>query len=89
MVDILHRVGIRSSSPDETYKALATREGLAAWWTNDTRGESKVGGVLQFRFKAGGFDMKVLELQPGTRVLWQVVDGPKEWIGTKVGRSFC
>ena len=85
MVDILHRVGIRSSSPDETYKALATREGLAAWWTNDTRGESKVGGVLQFRFKAGGFDMKVLELEPVTRVLWQVVDGPKEWIGTKVG----
>ena len=84
MVDILHRVGIKSSSPDETYKALATREGLAAWWTNDTQGESKVGGVLQFRFKAGGFDMKVLELQPGKRVLWQVVEGPEEWIGTKV-----
>jgi hypothetical protein len=40
--------------------------------------------VLEFRFKAGGFDMKVLELQPGKRVLWQVVDGPEEWIGTKV-----
>jgi uncharacterized protein YndB with AHSA1/START domain len=84
MADILHRVGIKSSSPDETYKALATREGLAAWWTNDTQGESKVDGVLQFRFKAGGFDMKVLELQPAKRVLWQVVDGPEEWIGTKV-----
>ena len=84
MVDILHRVGIKSSSPDETYKALATREGLAAWWTNNTQGESKVGGTLQFRFKAGGFDMKVLELQPARRVLWQVVDGPAEWIGTKV-----
>jgi hypothetical protein len=28
--------------------------------------------------------MKVLELDPAKRVLWQVVDGPKEWIGTKV-----
>ena len=28
--------------------------------------------------------MKVLELEPATRVLWQVVDGPEEWIGTKV-----
>ena len=85
MADILHRVGIKSSSED-TYKALATREGLAAWWTTDTQGESKVGGVLKFRFgTAGGFDMKVLELDPGKRVLWQVVDGPKEWIGTKVG----
>jgi len=84
MVDILHRVGIQSSTPDETYNALSTREGLAAWWTNGTQGESRVGGVLQSRFKAGGFDMKVLELDPGKRVLWQVVEGPEEWIGTKV-----
>jgi uncharacterized protein YndB with AHSA1/START domain len=88
MVDILHRVGIKSSAA-EVYKALATREGLAAWWTNNTQGDSKVGGSLKFRFSAGGseiggFDMKILELQPGKRVLWQVVDGPQEWIGTKI-----
>jgi|SRR5688572_27636041 len=83
MPDILHRVGIKSSA-DQAYRALATRDGLAGWWTHDTRGESKVGGVLQFRFGAGGFDMKVLELEPGKRVLWEVVEGPKEWIGTKV-----
>jgi len=40
--------------------------------------------VLQFRFANGGFNMKVLELDPGRRVLWQVVDGPEEWIGTKI-----
>jgi uncharacterized protein YndB with AHSA1/START domain len=74
-MDILHRVGIKSSV-DEAYKALVTREGLAAWWTNNTEGDSKVGGVLQFRFGAGGFDMKILELQPARRVLWEVVDGP-------------
>jgi uncharacterized protein YndB with AHSA1/START domain len=85
MVDILHRVGIKSSSLDATYEALATREGLSAWWTSNTQGETKVGGVLRFRFGAsGGFDMKVLELHPGKRVLWQVVDGPQEWIGTKI-----
>ncbi|WP_211464047.1 SRPBCC family protein [Collimonas silvisoli] len=88
MVDILHRVGIKSSL-DEVYKALSTCEGLAAWWTNNTEGESKVGGVIQFRFSAGGaeigsFEMKVLELHPAERVLWQVVGGPEEWIGTKI-----
>ena len=83
MVDILHRVGI-VSSPDDVYEALSTREGLSAWWTNVTQGESKVGGVLQFRFEAGGFDMKVLELDPAKHVLWQVVDGPEEWIGTRI-----
>ncbi len=79
MVDILHRVGIKSSL-DDTYRALATRDGIAAWWTNNTQGESKVGGVLQFRFAA----VTVLELDPGRRVLWQVTEGPEEWIGTKV-----
>ena len=85
MVDILHKVGIKSSSPEATYEALATRDGLAAWWTNDTQGESKVGGLIRFRFGGhGGFDMKVVELDPAKRVLWQVVDGPAEWIGTQV-----
>jgi len=89
MTDILHRVGIKAS-PDEVYKALATCDGLAAWWTNDTRGESKVGGALKFRFSGpngieiGGFDMQVQELDPARRVLWQVVDGPEEWIGTTI-----
>ena len=84
MADILHKVGIKSSSLNDAYKALTTREGLAGWWTTNTQGESKVGGVLQFRFGTGGFDMKVLELHPATRVLWEVVDGPEEWIGTKI-----
>lgn len=85
MPDILHKVGIRSSSLNDVYRALTTTEGLSAWWTTNTQGESKVGGVLQFRFGAGGFDMRVLELYPARRVLWQVVDGPEEWIGTRIG----
>ncbi len=88
MADILHRVGIKSSV-DEVCKALTTREGLAAWWTSNTQGEGKVDGALQFRFSSGGseiggFDMKVLEFHPAKRVLWQVVGGPEEWIGTRI-----
>ncbi|KAF1716899.1 polyketide cyclase [Pseudoxanthomonas yeongjuensis] len=89
MADILHRVGIKASA-DAVYQALATRDGLAGWWTDDTRGESKVGGTLVFRFSndgqdMGGFQMRVLELDPARRVRWQVVDGPEEWIDTRVG----
>jgi hypothetical protein len=87
-MDILHKVGIKSSSLNDVYMALTTREGLAGWWTNDTQGASKVGGVLQFRFNlkesAGAIDMKVLELHPAKSVLWQVAAGPEEWIGTTV-----
>jgi hypothetical protein len=84
MADILHKVGIKSASPDDVYKALTAIDGLSAWWTTDTQGESKVGGELRFRFGTGGFDMKVLEVDPARRVLWQVIDGPEEWIGTRI-----
>src|SRR5215216_2818367 len=85
MPDILHKVGIRSSTLNEVYKFLTTCEGLAAWWTNDTRGEAgKVGGLVKFRFGTAGFDMKVTELHPSTHVQWEVIDGPEEWIGTRI-----
>ena len=86
MPDILHRIGIKSSSPNDAYKALTAIQDLSGWWTTDTTGESQVGGVVKFRFgELGGFDMKVLELDPGERVRWQVIEGPEEWVGTKVG----
>jgi hypothetical protein len=84
MVDILHKVGIKSSSLDDAYQALTTIKGLSGWWTTDTRGESKIGGIIQFRFGAVGFDMKVLELDSAKHIEWLVVDGPQEWLGTKV-----
>ena len=84
MADILHRVGVQGSSPDDVYAALTTIDGLSRWWTRDTSGGTGVGGVIAFRFSAGGFDMKVVELVPGKRVLWEVVEGPPEWVGTHV-----
>lgn len=85
MADILHKIGIQSS-PADAYRALTTREGLGAWWTEDTQGEAgKAGATIRFRFGSrGGFEMKVLELQPEKRVLWQVVSGPEEWMATRI-----
>ncbi|MFC4149733.1 SRPBCC domain-containing protein [Micromonospora mangrovi] len=84
MADILHRVGVEHSSPERVYAALTTVDGLSGWWTEQTSGVAEVGGVLEFRFAAGGFDMKVVELVAGRRVCWEVVDGPPEWVGTVV-----
>ncbi|WP_031479216.1 SRPBCC family protein [Streptomyces bicolor] len=83
MVDILHRIGA-TAAPGDVYAALTTIEGLSSWWTQDTDGDPDVGGVIRFRFDAGGFDMKVLEARPAERVCWEVVDGPEEWIGTRI-----
>src|SRR5438132_10032369 len=84
MVDILHRIGVKTATPQPVYDALTTTEGLAAWWTDDTKGSGDLGGTLEFRFPAGGFDMAVTDLRPAEQVTWRVVDGPEEWIGTTV-----
>ena len=84
MVDILHRVGVRTTSPEKVYEALTTIDGLAGWWTDDTSGRPEVGGVIEFRFPPGGFDMEVTEQVPAKRVSWTVVEGPEEWVGTTV-----
>lgn len=88
MFDILHRVGIKAS-PAKVYQALATPEGVAGWWTVETTGDKKAGGMIKFRFtdhgrELGVFDMKIVELDAGARVVWQVVNGPAEWVGTKI-----
>jgi uncharacterized protein YndB with AHSA1/START domain len=84
MVDILHRVGITAST-DDVYAALTTTRGLAGWWTEDTDGDGEAGGVIRFRFPSGGLlDTKVLEAQPAELVLWEVVNGPDEWKGTRI-----
>jgi uncharacterized protein YndB with AHSA1/START domain len=84
MVDILHRIGVERSSPEQVYNALTTLDGLSGWWTEKTSGETAVGGVIEFRFGPGEIEMMVAELDPGRLVRWDVVGGPPEWIGTSV-----
>ena len=85
MPDIRHRVGINAPI-SEVYDAVATRDGLAKWWTRDVTGQSQPGGSLEFRF--GGPDaaavMEVTELSPQSRVQWRCVEGPDEWKNTTI-----
>jgi len=84
MYDILHRVGVETSDPEPVYQALTTLEGLGGWWTEDVAGDPQVGGVVEFRFPPGGFDMEVVDHTAPAHVAWKVVGGPDEWIGTTV-----
>jgi len=84
MVDILHRIATTTATPEKLYDALTTVEGLAGWWTEKTTGDAGLGGKVEFRFPDGGFVMEVEELRPSERVVWRVVDGPEEWVGTTV-----
>jgi uncharacterized protein YndB with AHSA1/START domain len=84
MYDIIHRVGVKTADPTPVYDAITTLDGLAGWWTDDVSGTGATGGVIEFRFPPGGFDMKVLAGRPSENVCWEVVGGPEEWIGTTV-----
>ena len=84
MPDILHKVGIQKPLGD-VFAALTTPEGLAGWWTNDASGVGDcAGGALALRFGVHGFDLEVEEVERERSVLWRVVDGPEEWIGTRI-----
>ncbi|KYP14216.1 SRPBCC domain-containing protein [Flavihumibacter sp. CACIAM 22H1] len=85
MATILHRIGIKTDSINDVFKAISTIEGLKGWWTTATNGVAdQVGGDLQFRFGAGGFDMKVRSLEAPRFISWEVTALEKEWIGTTI-----
>ena len=89
MVDIIHRIGIKSPAA-KVYKALSTIEGLAHWWTEEVEGDAQVGGKIEFTFRSetgdikGKMAMQVQALNPEKDVRWRCIDGPAEWIGTDV-----
>jgi len=89
MVDIIHRIGIKSPSA-QVYKALSTINGLAHWWTEEVEGDERIGGKIKFAFRSetgelkGNMVMEVEELNPQKDVRWLCKEGPAEWIGTNI-----
>jgi len=84
MLNIVHRIGISNTTLKEVYNAIATREGIASWWTTEVHGTSEVGKVLEFRFGQGGPHFEVLKLVPMKMVEWKCVSGPPEWMDTHI-----
>jgi uncharacterized protein YndB with AHSA1/START domain len=89
MVNIIHRIGIKSPAA-QVYKALSTIDGLSHWWTDEVAGEEMMGGKIKFTFRTetgevkGEMIMEVKDLQPEKNVRWVCTEGPKEWIGTDI-----
>jgi uncharacterized protein YndB with AHSA1/START domain len=79
MPDIIHRVGI-NASPEKTFEALSTIDGLRHWWTTETSGSTQHGGIIDFGF----CHMTVVESIPRERIHWRCTKGPEEWLGTEV-----
>ena len=93
MVNIIHRIGIKSSA-EQVYKAVSTIKGIVAWWTEEAEGDEQTGGKITFTFRSENGDIKgqmvmeVQELNPGRNVRWNCVSGPDEWINTEITFDF-
>jgi uncharacterized protein YndB with AHSA1/START domain len=83
MTEINHQIGV-NAQPKAVYDALTKENGLANWWTQETKADTHVGGTIKFRFGGMGPDVKITELTPNHRVSWEVVEGMPEWLGTKI-----
>ncbi len=89
MVDIIHRIGIKSPATD-VYDALTSIAGLARWWTEEVQGDDRIGGKIEFRFRSvtgellGTMVMEVQELDAPKAVRWRCLEGPAEWVGTDI-----
>ena len=87
MVDIIHRIGIKAPAA-KVYEAVATAQGVAGWWTQDTTGTAKVGGQVNVRFrhkdgkKIEKMNLEMTKLETNREVQWHFVSGTPEWIGT-------
>ncbi|WP_137921179.1 SRPBCC domain-containing protein [Hydrogenophaga sp. 2FB] len=89
MIHIVHRVGIQAPLAS-VYRALATTEGVASWWTRETTGVSAPGGAIEVHFssptgeRVGSMRFEVKALVPDREIRWHCTAGPEEWIGTDV-----
>ncbi|MCD2425946.1 SRPBCC domain-containing protein [Niabella pedocola] len=82
MKSIYHRLLIAAPA-EKVYEALTTQEGLAGWWTPDTRATPETGSIARFAFGPSYFkEMEVTELTPFSRVQWRCLKGHEDWIGT-------
>jgi uncharacterized protein YndB with AHSA1/START domain len=85
MADILHHLEI-AAPPAKVYQAVANETGLKAWWTPDAKAEPRVGAVAEFGFysRAVVFRMRIAELEPDRRVIWDCLGELDEWAGTRL-----
>lgn len=80
--------------PAEVYAALATKTGIAAWWTRDLSGTVATGDDFITRFGNTWNVIRTKRLEPECEVRWKVVDQyhhtdgeltkSDEWIGTEI-----
>lgn len=69
------------ASAQEAFKNINS---VSKWWTNDFQGSSeKLNDVFTVRFGETFITLKIVELVPDKKILWQVIDCYKHWLKDK------
>lgn len=70
------------ASKEKVFEAISTIQGLSNWWTVETKGDSSVNGIIQFRFASnGGPDMQVTEIVLNQKISWRCKESNHGWQG--------
>jgi uncharacterized protein YndB with AHSA1/START domain len=83
--DIVHGIEIHAE-PKAVFDTIATRSGLASFWTPDVQGDDHEGGELSFGFSGAPMRLpvRVARLDPPREVAWDCPGGFPFWEGTTV-----
>jgi Activator of Hsp90 ATPase homolog 1-like protein len=85
---IVHGIEIHAE-PKTVLDTIASRSGLAAFWTPDVEGDEAPGGELTFGFSGSPvrLPIRVRRLEAPREVLWECPGGFPYWAGTTVAWS--
>ncbi len=88
--EIVHGIEIHAE-PKSVFDTIATRSGLAAFWTPDVEGEETEGGELSFGFSGAPvrLPIRVARLDPPIEIAWDCPGGFPFWEGTRVTWSLA
>src|SRR2546427_8555573 len=83
--EIVHGIEIHAD-PKVVFDTIATRSGLAAFWTPDVQGDDAEGGELSFGFTGAPvrLPIRIARREAPREVAWECPGGFPFWEGTTV-----
>ena len=85
MPDIRHQFPVKAPST-RVFEVFTSPEGLNAWWTLRCSGQPLLNGEYNFYFgPAYDWNARVLDVQPGRSLTWQMTNAMDDWMNTQVG----
>jgi uncharacterized protein YndB with AHSA1/START domain len=84
MDTILHVVDL-AASPQQTFDAVSTAQGLARWWSTRVEADERLGGIVRFKFIPDfNPEMEITEMEPASTLAWKCVGGAPPWLNAAI-----